>query len=673
MIVRRILHATVTVILTGTLLTPVTAGAVTDDCAPLVTGGAEGTIDHQEVAPTTGVHRLQVLWVDFPDEMATAPDLFLRTEIDGIEDTYASMSSGRLDLQVAHSDWIRMPSTSSSYDMQRDVGHAEHLRYVQDAVDAATSRIDFTSVDSVMVVPIPSATAIAGSQALVTPKGIGIASDGVDLRFTAVIGADDVHDAQQVETGQVVLHEFAHLLGLPDLYATSGEPRALVSGWGSMGSLRPQSPDLLGWHKYRLGWTTDTDIVCLVAGSAITLAPNRAGRGTRLAVAPGADGVVHVIEYRDGEGLDRNGCSRGVLAYRVNQRGRVGVDLVQVLGRGDVATSDCHGLDRATSQAGERQALPGSSLALEVSRIADGTATIDVVGDTTVARISGTSRVTTAVAASQAQFPDSRTNTAILARADNFADALAGTPLARARRAPILLTDPARLDGHTAEELKRVLEPGGTVLLLGGADALDPLIERQVRGLGFTVRRVSGADRFATATAVADELGDVRGVLLASGRSAADAVTAGAAAAHLGGVVLLTDGVGADRTTTAWLAAHRVPTWAIGGAAALAHPDATPIVGRDRYDTSVRVAGTFFDDPADVGIVNGSAYADAIAGGALLAALDGPLLLSGADVPAVVGDHLCGSNRQVTLIGGESVLPAAIEGTLHAITTRTDC
>src|SRR6202011_544021 len=70
------------------------------------------------------------------------------------------------------------------------------------------------------------------------------------------------------------------------------------------------------------------------------------------------------------------------------------------------------------------------------------------------------------------------------------------------------------------------------------------------------------------------------------------------------------------------------------GPAAAADPKATAIVGTDRYDTSRKVAATFFNQPGLVGIASGVNFPDALAGGAAVSPAgsvffgSGPLLLT---------------------------------------------
>ncbi|MGH9059954.1 MAG: cell wall-binding repeat-containing protein, partial [Acidimicrobiales bacterium] len=221
----------------------------------------------------------------------------------------------------------------------------------------------------------------------------------------------------------------------------------------------------------------------------------------------------------------------------------------------------------------------------------------------TTTREAGINRIATAIAVSRQEFPGAHTAGAVvLARGDLYPDALAGTPLAVAKDAPILLTTSATLSPATLAEIQRVLPTGGTVYLLGGTSALSAGVATTLTSAGFTVKRLSGPNRFGTAVAIAHALGDPSTVLRADGTGVPDALSAGAAAAHVSGAVLLTNEDHMAGATAAYLSAHPGDTLeAIGGPAHTADPSAPSLVGADRYGTSVKVASHYFTDPATVG------------------------------------------------------------------------
>ena len=151
-----------------------------------------------------------------------------------------------------------------------------------------------------------------------------------------------------------------------------------------------------------------------------------------------------------------------------------------------------------------------------------------------VARFAGADRFATAAAISAYEYGDSQADAVVLARADNFPDALVGAPLAAAKNAPLLFTSGTALPAVTEAEIRRVLVRGKAVYLLGGPSAIPNQIVAQLTALGYSPIRIAGDDRFATAVAVADALGDPNTIFLASGSDFADALTAGPAATKAG-------------------------------------------------------------------------------------------------------------------------------------------
>jgi hypothetical protein len=254
-----------------------------------------------------------------------------------------------------------------------------------------------------------------------------------------------------------------------------------------------------------------------------------------------------------------------------------------------------------------------------------------------VQRIYGTDAIGTAIAVSQAEFPTADSAKAVvLARSDFFSDALAGGPLAAKVGGPLLITpgtpSSSGLDPRVQAEIQRVLPAGDTIYILGGDQALSTDIDSTLQGLGYATLRVAGADEYATAVDVAEQLGNPSVVFEATGLLFPDALSAVPAAIAKGGAILLTDGTTQAPETAAYLAAHTGDTrYAIGGplAAYGADPTANPVYGQDLYGTSAAVAGTFFAKATFLGAATGVNYPDALSGGVFMGtrATPGPMLL----------------------------------------------
>jgi putative cell wall-binding protein len=292
-------------------------------------------------------------------------------------------------------------------------------------------------------------------------------------------------------------------------------------------------------------------------------------------------------------------------------------------------------------------------------------------GPSAPVRLFGADRFGTAIAASQAEFPtDGSAGAVVLARADDYPDALVGTALAAAKHAPLLFASGGTLTMPTQVELKRVLPAGGTVYLLGGTAAIPASVATAVTALGYVPVRYSGTDRFGTALAVANALGNPSTVLLATGVNFPDALAAGPAAAHTGGVVLLTDGTTLTASVKAYLAAHPGTVYAVGGPAVTADKSAIALSGADRYATATAVAAALFSGPANIGVASGTAFPDALSGGAFEAHFGGPIVLSDPNaLPSSTSTYLTGSVSTIvttTIFGGTAALSAGVAASISS-------
>ena len=177
------------------------------------------------------------------------------------------------------------------------------------------------------------------------------------------------------------------------------------------------------------------------------------------------------------------------------------------------------------------------------------------LGDDNVGRIAGSDRFQTAALlfnetgvvgriGDLSEETDDRLTTAIVASGRNFPDALAAGPLAHAARLPILLTEPDSLPDIT----RIVLESGiQQVIVAGGPTTIAPSVLASIQDIDGirVVRRVSGADRTATAAQLAaltrDQLGwPATHAAVALGTDFPDALSLAPAATTWRAPVLLT-------------------------------------------------------------------------------------------------------------------------------------
>ena len=290
-----------------------------------------------------------------------------------------------------------------------------------------------------------------------------------------------------------------------------------------------------------------------------------------------------------------------------------------------------------------------------------------------IRRVAGADRIGTAIALSESTWATASTGATstralaqavVLARSDHFPDSLAATPLAVRKVGPLLLTPPDELHPAVRNEIARILGAGRTIYVLGGTSAVSAGTESILRADGYAIVRLAGTNRFSTAVQVADVgLGNPGTHFLVTGLDFPDALAAGAAAARVGGSVLLTNGSTLESATGSYLNSHPGTRYTVGGPATDAFPSGIAVVGADRYDTAIRVARRFFTAPSHVGVAAGGSYPDALSGSTHVASRGGPLLLVGTTLPEVVRAYLVeqrGSVSYATVYGGPGLVPDAV-------------
>lgn len=192
----------------------------------------------------------------------------------------------------------------------------------------------------------------------------------------------------------------------------------------------------------------------------------------------------------------------------------------------------------------------------------------------TPTRVFGPDRYSTAAVAAQG-FPGGRP--VFVASGATFPDALAAGAAAAAAGAPLLLVRPDAVPDPVAAELTRLAPT--EIRVLGGAAAVGPAVEERLRRITPAVRRIAGADRYATAAALATD-GGARPTeaLLATGRSFPDALAAAGLAAVRSAPIVLTDTTCAPQVTVDLLRGLGWPDLTAVGGSASVSPAAAGVV-----------------------------------------------------------------------------------------------
>ncbi|AJE84738.1 MULTISPECIES: M6 family metalloprotease domain-containing protein [Streptomyces] len=302
---------------------------------------SEGIPTGPGYARATGtVHALNLM-VDFPDARGEGSALDRLAEFfPQTQEWFRTSSYGRLDYRPAAPvpRWLRMPKPFKQYGIERGAPFDPGYRgLVDDIVKAADPDVDFRDYDIVNIIATPN----AGPSALDTVLSVTFAgnreapvADGIPLSNTSfVYSRQDDGSGSYAETGYRVLpHENSHTFGLPDLYTQDGGGAA--GHWDIMSEDWGADNDLLGWHKWKLGWLDDKQVDCAASPgtSDHTLGPLSRSGGKKMVFVPVSGTAGYAAEVHVRGGNDASVCRPGVLVYRVD----ADVDT----GHGPIAVSD---------------------------------------------------------------------------------------------------------------------------------------------------------------------------------------------------------------------------------------------------------------------------------------------------------------------------------------------
>ncbi|NLP51079.1 S8 family serine peptidase [Bacillus sp. RO1] len=311
--------------------------------------------------------------------------------------------------------------------------------------------------------------------------------------------------------------------------------------------------------------------------------------------------------------------------------------------------------------------LQGAMIEVEITDAAGNRAVEEAKGKLYIStenidRIFGKTKYHTAVEISKNGW--SSADVVVLARSDNYADALAGAPLAHKLGAPILLTSTKELPDEVIEELQRL--NASEVIVLGGTGAISNNVVSTLESMDLEVTRIAGKNLYETASKIAKQVapeGTDKAIVVYGGNFP-DAISVASHAAREGLPILLTDTNKLPTATQAALDELGVSTSiAIGGKAVISEavldqlPNAKRISGKNLYETNIEVAKEFHGDNKHIYVATGKSFADALTGSVLAAKHKSSILLVGNSVSASTLSYLEENKMErITIFGGSAAV-----------------
>lgn len=294
----------------------------------------------------TGDVKAVMVFVDFPDVPGTGALEEIKQQIVGdASDWFKKESYGRLRFAVETPflQWRRMPRNATDYASIKHDGDA-HRSYISTALKLfSKEEVNFDDYKIAYVVAAKTPVDDPRYQEVLhnsptLSAGIAVDTNNGTVHHAVTFGRDSYGRGWHV-----LVHETGHLFGLPDLYLFKPTDwLAPVGPWDIMCDL-DGGRHFLGWHKYKLGWLDESQLLYLKS-SEISLLLNgfETAQGVKMMVLPtDKSSKLYVAEVAQSLGDSREFSDKGILVYTVDAAVETGKQPVCVVsGRDKKASAD---------------------------------------------------------------------------------------------------------------------------------------------------------------------------------------------------------------------------------------------------------------------------------------------------------------------------------------------
>lgn len=231
-------------------------------------------------------------------------------------------------------------------------------------------------------------------------------------------------------------------------------------------------------------------------------------------------------------------------------------------------------------------------------------------------------------------------DTVVLASGLDYPDALAAAPLAGKKNAPILLVKNSSLKSQGRLKQLLINKSVKNVIIVGGTGIISPGIDKELKAMGITVKRLGGKDRYETSILIAKEVGINSGeVVLVNGYSFADPLSISSIANKKNMPILLTRTDVIPESIKKYLDTNSKnisKTYVVGSTGVVSNnvlsklKNPERLGGIDRFKTNKSVLDRFKGelDLSSVYIASGLTFPDALSASALAGKNNNFVLLS---------------------------------------------
>jgi len=290
-------------------------------------------------AKTLGVVRVLVIAVAFSDVKPTMPIVELKREWFGtVPSYYSEISYGKLKIQGDLYGWYTLPYTHTHYGRDCKAindadcsGINQSWKIANDTIALVQKDVNFANYDYFMFIHAgegQETSQVKNDIWSVTYFNASITTSSITLESFSIV--PEIEAAPNVANGDWCV-EFAHLLGVPDLYDITNGPdngKTLLGQWELMdkGSWNGDPPGSLpahmtSWPKIQLGFISGPQLAIASTGTAvIQVDPTEtASNNAHTIKIPITSSQYYLVEVRRQIGFDAALPESGVLITFVDE------------------------------------------------------------------------------------------------------------------------------------------------------------------------------------------------------------------------------------------------------------------------------------------------------------------------------------------------------------------
>ncbi|WP_051540549.1 cell wall-binding repeat-containing protein [Clostridium ihumii] len=266
----------------------------------------------------------------------------------------------------------------------------------------------------------------------------------------------------------------------------------------------------------------------------------------------------------------------------------------------------------------------------------------------------------------------------VLVNSEAIADALAATPFAKLKNAPILLTTEKSLTETTKTELQRL--QAKNVFIIGGEGVVSTSVVKELTDMGIKVERISGQDRVSTAIEVAKNINSKEVAVVNGYTGLSDALSIAPVAADKGMPIIISSKDNLGKSSEYIKEKGIEKSYIVGGEGVVSTsvekslPNAERIGGISRNETNAKVLEKFYSEKeynnvyiAKDGNPNESQLIDALSVSAVAGKEKSPLVLAGSVLNTSQKAYLENKTAKTVYEVGYGVNKSTVENIVKAL------